>query len=210
MNKAANYIPVILFAWLACSCNHELKGPEYVKYVQDTKNGLRKQVHTTTLDYQVFYKPYDYIIFQESQGSSINPTNPINPTDYNKRLATLKGTAWFNFSFKMTDGRVSPLRYGVSDLDEYNQRLDYYLNKAVNDIRLIYGADTLRPMSYEFETNYNLTPQETIVVGFDLKNNSLKPDKDLQFVYHDNVFQNGIIKALFPKNIFNNIPRLIY
>ena len=76
-------------------------------------------------------------------------------------------------------------------------------------MRLIYGTDTLSPMSYEFENHFNLTPQETMMVGFCLPKSESAPEKDMQFSYNDQELKNGIIKVMFSKNIMKSIPNLV-
>jgi hypothetical protein len=99
--------------------------------------------------------------------------------------------------------------YGITSLDEYNLRLDYFLNRAKDDIKLLYGSDTLHPSSYLFENNYNLTPQETIVVGFNLPGNDPFPIKDMQISYCDRIYKNGIIKTTYRSEILKQIPTVI-
>ena len=125
-------------------------------------------------------------------------------------MESLKGTAWFNISIKRADGSITPLKYGIANLDEYNQRLNYFLNNAKDDIRLIYDADTLRPSAYLFENNYNLTPQETMVVGFTLPVSEDRPEKAMQLSFTDQVYKNGIIKVMYSREVLNKIPGAIY
>jgi len=185
-----------------CSCKHSMNTGKYLGYIHDDKNGLLKAVKLGDWEFDMQYKPYDYILFSESKGGV--------GLDKAKRSKELQGTAWFNISFKRIQMDKSPMRYNISSQDEYNQRLNYYLNGAPHDIELVYGTDTLKPMSYLFETNYNLTPQETMVVGFELPATSTKPEKDMQLVYYDRVFGNGIIKATYAAKALNNIPDLIF
>jgi hypothetical protein len=186
------------------SCTHSLPIDAYIQYVQNKEHGLKKTVQVTDWEYAIQYKPYDYIILMENKGNR-------KAFDVSKRKDELKGTAWFNISFKLADGRVSPMRYNLSSKDEYDQRLNYFLNGATHNIRLIYGGrDTLRPIGYLFENNYNLTPQETIVVGFALPGGETRPQKDMQLSYNDEAFKNGIIKAIYKKQDLQDVPNLIY
>ena len=96
----------------------------------------------------------------------------------------------------------------MSGLDEYNSRLSYYLNRAQQDLKLVYGSDTLAPASYLFETNYNLTPQETMVAGFVLPQNDKEIRQPVQLAYYDRMFRNGIIKASWTPEQIKSIPAL--
>jgi hypothetical protein len=125
-----------------------------------------------------------------------------------KRRKELEGTVWFNLSLSCTDKPISILRLGIKSQEEYDERLSYYLNRAMEDVRLIYGKDTLSPASYLFENNYNLTPQETMVLGFDLPNKTSYPVKDMRLSYYDRIFDNGLVNMTFFFNSIENIPNL--
>jgi len=203
MRKAINYIIYILVLCTGISCKKNMKTPDYVRYINNKNNGLIKTTQTDGWEYDVQYRPGDYIILMENKGV---PDDSV----LNKREAELKGTAWFNIVIKRIDNQVTPLRYDISSLDEYDTRLNYFLNEAAKDIKLVNGKDTLLPKSYLFENNYNLTPQETMIVGFYLPAGDNYPIKDMQLSYIDKVFKNGIIRAQFSKTVLNHIPNLIY
>lgn len=186
----------------ATGCNrHSLNQTDYVRYVQNDKNHLKKAVKMQDMEFDIQYKPYDYIMLLESRN------NPAY--DKVKRLKQLEGTAWFNISFKKTNTEVSALKEGAASLDEYDQRLNYFLNYAAKDIVLVYGGDTLKPSSYLFENNYNIGPEETMVVGFIFPGKDQQPIKDMQISYYDRLFHNGIIKASFSAAAIKDIPNLL-
>ena len=184
------------------SCSKTMSADAYLKYIESPENGYRKVVQVDGWEYTFQYKPYEYILCKEFHGLKKSEL-------YKKRMEQLKGTAWFNIYFKRIADTVSPLRYRINSLDEYNQRLTYYLSSAAGKLKLYYGKDTLTTMSYLFETNYNLTPQETMVVGFALPVHDESPQRDMQISYHDVVFNNGIIKSKFEKALLINNPNII-
>jgi len=192
---------LLLAATVFCSCKQKLKAVPYIQYVQDEQNGLKKTVTIGIWQYSFQYKPADYIMLMEHKPSNAN-------FDFEKRRKNLNRTAWFNISFKLENGTVSPLRYNLTSKEEYDQRLNYFLNGAVHDISLLYNhTDTLHPIGYLFENNYNLTPQETMVVGFDLPGEA-GTVRDMQLSYSDRIFRNGIIKVSYKKEDLNKVPNL--
>lgn len=192
-----------LFCVIAIAgCRGKLKAPEYTRYVLDSRNGLKKVLTVDNWDYTFQYKPYDYISLVES--------GEMSDFEIKKRSQNMRGTAWFNISFKRTDGAVSPLRYQLAAKEEYDKRYNYFLNEAHNDLVLVYNRkDTLHPMSYTFENNFNLTPQETMVVGFELPAGVPYAEKEMQLSYIDQVFKNGIIKVTYTKKELSCIPDLV-
>lgn len=199
-------ISIILFALIfSCcvSCKHSMKAADYVSYVSSKENGLRKISQIDGWEFSMQYRPYDYIMLMENKGD-------WSHYDLKKRQSDLKGTAWFSIAIKRADNSITPLRYGIASIDEYNSRLNYFLNEAVKDIKLLYNEDTLHPVSYLFENNYNLTPQETMIVGFYLPKGENYPEKTMQLSFTDRVFKNGIIKAEYSDKALNSIPNLVY
>lgn len=185
------------------SCRRHMKAADYAAYITSKENGLKKVSQIDGWEFAMQYRPYDYVMLMESKGQ-------VSSLDLEKRKAQMLGTAWFTIAIKRADQMVTPLRYGVSSNEEYNVRLNYYLNEAQKDVKLLYGKDTLRPVSYLFENNYNLTPQETILVGFYLPKGEKYPCKDMRLSYVDNVFKNGIINAEFSEENLKKIPALAY
>jgi hypothetical protein len=203
MRKVISYIVLLSVLIASPSCKKNMKAAEYAGYVGRKENGLRKVMLIDGFEFCMQYRPYDYIMLMESRGD-------FKGYDMEKRKADLNGTAWFSIAIKRVDNSISPMRYGISSIDEYDKRLNYFLNEAKKDIWLTYNNERLQPSSYLFENNYNLTPQETIMVGFILPAGTVFPERDMQLSYNDQAFKSGIIKATYSQGDLNNIPNLVY
>jgi hypothetical protein len=203
MTKTITAIGCVCLVFFVGSCQRKIKPDDYIRYVNDTKNGLRKVIKLDGWEFCMLYRPYNYIMLMENKGNGDN---------YNvvKRKSELEGTAWFTITLKRMDNSVTPLRYGISSIDEYNVRLNYFLNEASKDIRLLYDKDTLRPVSYLFENNYNLAPQETMIVGFYLPEGKNNPQQNMRLSFVDKIFKTGTIDAEFSKETLKNIPDIVY
>ena len=184
MRKVIN---TILALSVCCACNRPARNT--VDYAREEDNGLRKEINLGAMHYSIQYKPAAYILEQEH----------ASPEAAAQRAAQLKGMVWFNITFSVNGFGQSPLRYQAAGLEEYAARQDYFLNRAAGDIGLQYGPDTLQMESYWFENNQNLTPHETMIVGFRLPAGDSIPRQDLKLSYYDRIFHNGIIKATIRK-----------
>ncbi len=199
MKKVINLYILLFIPLLFSSCKKSLKGIDYAGFIKEEKNGLKKTVAIDGWEYTIQYRPYEYILLQEHDEIAKR-----------KRKEELKGTACFTIKIKRADNSISPLRYNLESRDDYDKRLNYFLNGAAKDIKLLYNdVDTLYPVAYEFENNYNLTPEETMLVGFTLPNKDVSPKENMQLSFNDQVFKNGIIKVKIKKEDLNNIPNLI-
>lgn len=180
----------ILFCMLISACHGTLQDADYIKYVEDTDNGFNNEVVVDQWQYNIQYKPYRYVLIKEHLKAGTK--------EYEARLKQLEHTVLYNISLRRRDTEVDPLKYGVADLEEYNRRLDYFLNYAREDITLEYDGKKIMPNSYLFENNYSLTPKQTMVVGFVLPDDAY-PGRDMSLSYNDRVFKTGIIRAALSK-----------
>lgn len=194
----ASRVVCYLLLLFCFSCKEQGKNG-LIKYVEATADGLTKNVEAGEWLYSVQYKPAEYILLQEHNDKKDSATA--------FRKKQLEGTAWFNIVIKRKDGTAGPLRHQTASHEEYELKYNYYLNEASKHIYLLYGKDSLAPLSYLFETNYNIAPQETIVVGFLLPDGNEKPKEEMQLVFKDGLLRTGIIKAFFDKESLLNIPQ---
>lgn len=177
------------------SCSFQRKEENIVKYSESEKSGLHKVVTIGECVFSFQYKPAAYILEAEHLQT---------PEEIQKRKQQLDSMVWFNISISIKEQNQSPLRYKINGLPEYEARLNYYLNEAAGDLLLTTGSDTLFPVAYWFENNHNLTPKETMVVGFRLPFDNY-PAHDLHLSYYDRVFKSGIIKVLINKKDIDKI-----
>ncbi len=202
MNQARRYTYLTLYGLLLMSCSEtSLTSKGMIDYVQSKDNGLAKEVNVDGWAYKIQYKPAEYILAIEQLQE---------PDAINKRTKQLENAAWFNVEVSREDKGIAPLRYNITSIEEYNSRYDYMLNYAAGDFTLIYNhSDTFKPISYHFETTYNLSPTETMIIGFSLPKNIRAANNDMQVVFRDRVFSGSIIKTIFEESDLSKIPKLI-
>lgn len=203
MRKVIDQVIYMVLICCCMSCKHKMHTAEYVQYINNKQNGLKNISSIDGWEFCLQYKPYDYIVLTENKEA-------ISESDFEKRKSEMVGTAWFSISIKRVDNSISPLRYGITSSDEYNMRLNYFLNEASKDIKLVYNNVSLKPVNYLFENSYNLMPQETMIIGFYLPKGENAPVKDMKLSFNDRIFKTGIINASFSEKDLNNIPQLIY
>ncbi|MBL7705489.1 MAG: hypothetical protein JNM21_08050 [Taibaiella sp.] len=189
-------LPGLLFLF-SCDGVQEFSAAELDAYAGSEASGWVQRKSYNGINYVIKYRPVSLIALHEEESDSARA----------KRQEALKKMYRFNIDIQVEGSGQSPLRHGISGLEEYNARLDYFLNQASKDIWLIDGNDTLRPAAYWFENNHNLTSHETIVLNFD--NTQIK-NKEIQLAFNDRLFRNGIIKASFQKNDLDKKIALTY
>lgn len=187
----------------ACSEN-VLKPMAYIKWIEDPLNGLKISKTINELSFEVQYKPYDYIIARELK------KDRIKREEYEKIVKEIEGMQYYNFVIRVKDESGSVLKYKTSGEEEYNERLNYFLFNAQNDIYLIEDNDTLKCELYHFERNFGLAPYNTILCAF-YEGTSIdkKSLQDKVFVFNDKTFGYGLIQLPLAASSLRNIPSLI-
>ena len=194
----------LLVLLIVSSCHLSTLSPvAYVSYVENTKNGLRKEKVVDSWKYKVQYKPQAYIYLQEKKGGK------INKKDCSTRIEQLGNWCFFNIYIQHDSIHTSaPIRLVSHNISEYNSALSYYLSQNKNNFMLYAGKDTLYPGIYNYENNYNLSPEDVMVVGFELKGNSAKNKEKLILVYNDELLKTGFIRFVFEKADLEKEPRI--
>ena len=187
---------------ISCQKPESLKGKEYLAYIEDKDNGLKKKVRAGDLNFTFQYKPAEYVFLKEYGGEAKNEKLLF------ERQRGLSNTVWFNVSISGLKTKTDPLRTGVADLNEYNARNDYFLMNAMKDFKLIYGNVEMVTAGYHFENNYGLTPMDVMIIGFAIPDSV--PVHEMTLVYNEQVFNNGLIKANFSEDDLLSIPKLDY
>lgn len=186
------------------SCQKKNVAPaEYMRYMENEKNGLRKAVTVGDWKYTVQYTPGEYQIVHE-RGSN-NEAGANVP----RAMAAKSRTVLFNV--RINHARYAsnaPLRLISRNMDDYARYESYYLNEAQKDFRLICGSDTLAPSVYQFETSYNLAPHDVMIVGFNADKLQTSTQNDLELTYHDHVLRNGIVRFVFSNKHLQAIPQV--
>lgn len=195
------FLVSLILTIFACNKQKNLSTDRYIKWVEDIENGLKKEKKIGDFSYRCFYKPASYIALRET----VNSGNKIEPLTISKRESELQKLHQFNFDIVSKDGKHSVLVTGVNSQEEQSARVNYFVSHAQQDFKLIQGQDTLPCVLYHFEQTFGLSPLNTIVLGFEKKENK---EGDLQLIYDSRLLNNGEIKFLYTESKIKNIPRL--
>lgn len=200
------YILLLLVITSACNTVPEsLPVTEYIKWVENPKNQLKKEKTIGDYAYKVFYKPAEYIALREA----VNKGDQNNTQAINKRIQDITGFYQFNFDIVSADGKTSALKQNTTNEQEFGARINYFVSHAQQDFKLVQGTDTLACISYHFERTYDITPNNTILLGFEIpKNENEDKREDIQLIFKNRLFNSGDIKFQFSEKTLNNIPRL--
>lgn len=203
MKKIGYILLLLLFASTACNKTPDKLGmKEYIKWVEHPDNKLKRSKTIGEYAYKVFYKPSEYIALREA----VNAEKLDNPEAILKRTEEIDGVYQFNFDITSADEKHSVLKHNVNNDAEYGARINYFVSHAQEDFKLVSDTDTIPCTVYHFERTYGITPQNTILLGFEKTKKS--SEHDIQLIFKNRLFNSGDIKFTFTQNTLKNIPQL--
>lgn len=181
----------------------KLPPSDYIKWVEAEANGLLMEKNISNYSFRLQLKPSEYIVAREFGAENIHKVD-----EFKTRNAQLDSFCYFNLDISSADKKKSVLSEDLIEQSEYYSRLNYYTSFAQNDIKLYINTDTLSCTLYHFERTYDISPFNTIVLGFKLPCKFKDLNSDIQLIYDDKVLSVGEVKFLISKNKLQNIPQL--
>jgi hypothetical protein len=179
--------------------NEKLPPGQYVKWVEDDQNGLKKVKTIDDIIYTAQYKPCQYVVCEEEKKTE------LADSIVKQRVSELGGMQYINLKIEITDQNGEFLRHGISTTEEYNDRINYFSFGMQKDVQLVDAGDTLPCLLFHFERLYNVAPYGTFLLAFPKGKNT---DGDKTLIIYDHVFNTGIVKLFFKGSDLKNTPQL--
>ena len=198
LNKI-KYFFILLVLFTSCF-KTDLSPEKFIIWVEDEDNGLSLTKEFNDVNFQILYKPINYIVAKELINGG------LKKDQIQKRIIELGDMNYFTLRIKSNNSN-EVLSANINEEAEYNQRLEYFMGDMQNDINLIEGTDTIPCALHHFERSYSLAPYNSFVIGFSKTKNT---DADKVFVFEDRVLGTGKVMFKIKKNDINNIPNVIW
>jgi len=193
---------ILMASTLLSSCGKEQLAPrQYVNWVRDEANGLQVAKQLGDHRFTLLYKPYEYIALMQDKNEQ------INSSQMNAKIAPLKGLQYYTLTITTANGEELMRENNNAESDYYN-KLDYLVSYMQNDISLIDGKDTLSCALYHFERNYNIGPDNNILLGFEIPENDDSSVSDKTLVVNDQLFGAGKVMITISGQAISKIPQL--
>lgn len=197
MRRLRLMIALVMVAAVSGCGPDKLSSTEYRKWFSDEENGVSPSRTIGEFEFRVRYISPDYLALQQFRDG-----NPDSEEFTNERMR-FEGVEQYVFRIHRTD--ETDVLEGEYE-EDCAMRLEYFVTYAQDDIHLVRGTDTLSCVQYTYERTYGLSPDLTIVVGFEADSSQSVAERT--FVFNDNVLGVGPVKLTIDKNAFQNIPVL--
>ncbi len=178
----------------------ELHPDSYIEWFEEGDHGLIVEKTINDFTYSVLYKPNEYELLKEQ-----NSSKAISQ----EQLSEDPELQYYTLRISKKDYNNELLKYGVSGLEEYSERVAYYSFNVQKDVTLFDGADTLDCVLSHYERTYGIAPYIDLLFSFPVK----KSEKNVHASYtsktisfDDKVFGNGRINLTIEASDLNKIP----
>lgn len=196
-----NKLKLGFFILLFYSCGKQNLSPDYyVKWVENENNGLSLSKDFNDVNFQILYKPIDYIVAKEYLNGN------LKKEDIKNRVKELSNMQYFTLRIKSKNSNEL-LNANISSENEYYQRLEYFMGPMQDDIKLIENNDTIPCALHHFERTYGLAPYNNFVLAFAPSKSN---NADKYFVFEDKILGTGKVTLQLKLKDINNIPNLVW
>jgi hypothetical protein len=198
-----------MFSCKELNSNGEVEGTEtpsslhpldYIKYIENPKNGLNITKSEGLNDYQLQFKTAEYMIAKSEEKVE------LEKSFVQKEKKEFGNVSYFTLKIKTNSGEQDILKEGVSSAEEFGGRVAYFSFFMQQDLFLVRDKDTTPCSIFHFERTYGIAPYCTVLFGFENKDNK---NEGCQILYSDRLFSKKILSFNLLEESLKKIPRLI-
>ena len=110
---------------------------EYIRWVEDERNGLIVSKVIEDFIFTVQYKPLNYVALK-----SLRNVNP-GKEELSKEVEEIEDMQYYTLRIGTNSGARDLLKAGIESEDEYFMRIEYFSFHIQKDLQLIDGPDKL-------------------------------------------------------------------
>lgn len=171
---------------------------ELIKHVNNLDNIYTYQKSIGEFKYYLKFTPLDYIILKEFGDS-------VSKKDFIERKNEISDFDYFTFVISIQNFKDEPLRFNLTNQEDYYKRLSYLANEIGKDLKYFNGVDTVDCSIFHFERTFGVSQYLTVNLAFEKSNGKM----DRVLFFEDHLFNNGRLIFTMPKEIFVYQPKLI-
>lgn len=171
--------------------DESLPASEFASWVREEENGFIRKKPINDITFSASYIPAEFKAIREL-GSEAN--------DMSKRrevAANYQDLEFYEVGITIPDFQDEAIRYGVGDMTNYQERVQYYSFGANRDVLLICNGDTVECPVHSWERTFQA--QNNITLGFAFPAEKLKDYKNhpRELVFYDRIFGKGPLHFRF-------------
>lgn len=174
---------------------------EYIRFVENEKNGLLLKEKTGNYLFCLQYKPVPYMILTDNENIPMDPDKfLLEEKEYNQlQYFTLRIA-------RNNDAEKSDVfAYNASSSEQYDSLLHYFETDMKNDIRLIAGDHSYIATSILYERENDRGEFNNFLISFPA---IVRSEVNRTFVFNDRLLDSGIIRFTLEAKALSRVPEL--
>jgi hypothetical protein len=196
---------VLLFiaaSLMCCNSKQTLNREAYIRWMNDPECPLKNEKQIGDYTFIAQYKPIDLVALGEFSIEDLP-----NGVAFDSIKKEFEGMQYFVLKIGVSDASKDMLSFGISNQQEYYNRVEYFATHAQQDLYLVEGTDTLPCRLYHFERTYGVSPFNNLLIGFE---NNMEADnvKTKRLHFNDQALGHGMLQFNFSEKDLKNIPQL--
>jgi len=185
---------------ILASCNKGVPPSEYVKYVENPKNGLKVKEDVNGVGYTLQYEPVAYCVMLEKRSFTI--ADDEFKTEYDR----FKGLEHYTFRIDKTE--MDSLVNKLGDTSKYKKGVAEYFDFWIQkDIKMVMGNDTIPCSICQPDANTGMSRYYTFSLGFSNKNYP-ESETDRHIIFNNKILHTGNITLCVKGKDVKSIPVL--
>jgi hypothetical protein len=200
MQKVIRTLLCVCLLLSSCSGPGELPPAAYVGWLEDPAHGCRKKIVSGDWEYVFQLATPEMMVAKELSD------RPADKATWAQRLQELKGHLFVLVQISKTEAsrKANPQAAAAEIRQNIDRMVSYYDQQAMADIKLQVGTQSFAPVAYHFENNYELSPYNTIVAGFETGD----APGDITFSFNDQYTGQPLLHAGFSQKDRAQLPRV--
>lgn len=178
------------------ACSGTLEKDQYVKWVQDQKNGLHVSKKVNDFIFDLQFQPTDYVLVQRHY-------QKLHKDNYEEFEAEVDHLQYYVLKIEIADSKIDFINHGLQSIQEKQEKIYYFSYLFQDDIYLEEEGKKLPCVLFHFERAMDMKNSRTFVLGFE---KPLKEAESVRLVINSSdQFEGSKIKIKISKK---NIPSL--
>ena len=201
------FIIAIHIIFISCSKTYLGSSTDYLKYIDEEKNGLKITRSTPEIDFTAKYFPYQLKVLQELESGSENNHLDTLLNQYSQSIT---------FLFSIAPGIGCPVDdlnyYGVYSHEDFAQHKKALNYNSEESFTLQYKGQDYKPILCLLEQDYGFSGKlnfHLVFIPFEEKNNNenLMVD-EMKLIFDDPFFYTEQNEFVFSKGSLKSIPQI--
>ncbi len=209
MVKHISVLICVCLLAVSCGKKKELAEPEYLKWLDDTENGLSLVKKVNGLEMKIKFLPPDYNAYLELSSLKVKNKKVFDSlcNDYSNNMTFL-----FSIGPSETEENGTDIMFrSIQSYQEYTERVVAMNFEMEQYVTLNINNKEYKPVLSSMENSYGLENKRNMLFVFvpaDKNDTGFKTSEKMDFVYLGELFDTGINHFVFTRTSINEAPEI--